>query len=164
MQERFYRRLTYKSMGFFLLWLLLSDSYNLGHMSLGFVASFGVAVLNTHRDTPPGPSARWAGAIYYVPWLFSRILLSGVHLCYLILHPRLPIAPRMLRYRPKLDQQTAVVLLGNSITLTPGTVTVEVSDEELLVHALDEESTQDLSSGRLEERVSRVFKSREGRS
>ena len=104
---------------------------------------------------------RWAAALYFLPWLFTRIFVSGIHLSYLILHPRLPIAPKVLRYRPKFNQETAIALLGNSITLTPGTLTVEVSEEELLVHAMDEESAEDLSSGRLEERVSRVFVNQE---
>jgi multicomponent Na+:H+ antiporter subunit E len=52
------------------------------------------------------------------------------------------------------------VLLGNSVTLTPGTVTAEAHTEELIVHALDEESLEDLKSRRLEREVAKVFEVR----
>ncbi|MGH7256290.1 MAG: Na+/H+ antiporter subunit E, partial [Nitrospirales bacterium] len=94
----------------------------------------------------------------YVPWLFSRIVRSSLHLTYLILHPRMPIEPMLVPYRPQLRDKTAVTVLGNSITLTPGTVTAEVSRQGLLVHAMDQDSMSDLVSGRLERRIARVFR------
>ena len=55
-------------------------------------------------------------------------------------------------------QLIATALDGNSVTLTPGTMTAEANPHELVVHALDEESLQDLYSGRLEQKVGNVFK------
>lgn len=54
-------------------------------------------------------------------------------------------------------------VLGNSITLTPGTITIEVAPGELLVHAIDAHSQHDLSRGLLEERVSRLLSTEEKR-
>ena len=96
-------------------------------------------------------------ALLFIPWLFGRMFVSAVHISYLILHPRLPIKPVLFRHRASLGSEEAVLLIGNSITLTPGTVTVEADTDELIVHALDEKSTEDVSSQRLERMVLRVF-------
>lgn len=87
--------------------------------------------------------------------------MSGLHLAYLILHPKMPIAPRMIQYQTMLGNEAAVVLLGNSITLTPGTLTAEVNSNHLLVHAMDEESARDLVTLRLEQKVSGIFEKQE---
>jgi multicomponent Na+:H+ antiporter subunit E len=56
-----------------------------------------------------------------------------------------------------LQEPPAVVLLGNSITLTPGTITVEVNGQVLLIHAMDEVSSEDVTSGRIESKIAEVF-------
>jgi len=62
-----------------------------------------------------------------------------------------------------LRHDAAVVLLGNSITLTPGTITAEVDHHSLIVHAMDEISAEEVTSGRLESKIAEVFRS-EGQS
>jgi len=76
---------------------------------------------------------------------------------YLILHPKLPINPKLIAYHTHLQNPAAITLLANSVTLTPGTITAEVNTPELLVLALDENSAKDLVSKRLEEKISWVF-------
>ncbi|MDA1312074.1 MAG: Na+/H+ antiporter subunit E [Acidobacteria bacterium] len=147
-------------MTLFVIWLLLTASYTPAHMALGFVASFGVALLNTDAGRPPGVAIRWLQLLQFLPWLFGRILISGLHLSFLILHPKLPIAPALIRYRTKLSHEPGIVLLGSSITLTPGTVTAEAQSDELIVHAIDGESLDDLQSQRLESKVADVFRIR----
>ena len=150
--------LPHRTVALFVLWLWLSGSYNLLHMAIGLFAAFGVALLNTNRlATPPEYKINWPRLFAYAPWLFGRILLSGLHLSFLILHPRLPIAPKMIHYRTQLANEDAVVVLGNSITLTPGTLTAEANDDELVVHAMDEYSAQDVTSCRLEGKVAGLF-------
>jgi multicomponent Na+:H+ antiporter subunit E len=67
----------------------------------------------------------------------------------------------MIRYRTKLHHPAAVALLANSITLTPGTITAEVNSPELVVHALDGESTADLTTGKFEKEIAWVFEKEE---
>jgi multicomponent Na+:H+ antiporter subunit E len=155
-----YRVVGKRTVILFLAWLLFSEAYNLIHMSLGLAASLGVALLNTAHSRPQ-IVIRWLRLAGFLPWLFGRIFMSGLHLAYLILHPKMPIAPRMIRYQTMLGNDTAVVLLGNSITLTPGTVTVEVNSNHLLVHAMDEESARDLVTLLLEQKVSGIFEKQE---
>ena len=152
--------LPHRTVALFALWLFLSESYTVPHMALGLIVAFGVAWLNSGGLSRSDYKVHWVRVLAYGPWLFSRILASGVHLSYLILHPSLPIDPKVFRYNTRLESETAVAILGNSITLTPGTVTVEASSDELVVHAMDEESTLDVTSLRLENKIAGLFAGR----
>ena len=76
----------------------------------------------------------------------------------LILHPSLPIQPRLISVKSKLNHHAAVVLFGNSITLTPGTITAEVDRNNLIVHALDQSLSEDFESKEMESKIARIFK------
>jgi len=160
MNSRFDRHLIYKALALFVIWLLLTESYSPAHVALGLAASFGVALVNTDAGRYPGVAIRWLQLLPFFPWLFGRILISGLHLSFLILHPKLPISPALVRYRTKLGHEPGIVLLGNSVTLTPGTVTADAQTDELIVHAMDDESLYDLQSLRLERKVADVFRTR----
>ena len=156
MRPGFYQTLIFKVSGFFLFWLLLSQSFGWFHMGLGLLAAFAVAWFNTD------PAATRSGLprlriLWYFPWLMGRILQSGFHLSKVILHPALPIDPKLIRVRTNLNNESETVLMGNSITLTPGTITVEIDSQDLVVHALDDHSAEDITSGRLEQQVDGVF-------
>ena len=157
MASQNFKLLLIKTLTFFIIWIILSGKYDLVHMGLGLVASIGVAWLNTGY---PGSTPRmlpWYRILLYLPWLFTRIVNSSLHLTKLILHPRLPIDPKLICYQTRLRDSAAVVLLGNSVTLTPGTITAEVNSQELVVHAMDDESASDLTSLRMERHIASVF-------
>lgn len=151
--------LTLRICAFFLIWLLLSESFDGLHMGMGIVVAFGVAWLNTERTATRASIRGWR-MCWYFPWLVGRILQSGWHLSMLILHPALPIDPKMIRHRTELKDNSSIVLLGNSITLTPGTITVEVDSQDLLVHAMDDNSADDVTSRRIERRIDGLFVSK----
>jgi multicomponent Na+:H+ antiporter subunit E len=79
----------------------------------------------------------------------------------LILHPALPIAPQLISVESKLHHHAAVVLLGNSITLTPGTITAEVDRNKLIVHAIDKAFSEDIASKQIESKIADIFKDEE---
>ena len=146
--------LVFKTLAFFLLWLLLSESFDWLHISMGIFCAFGVAWFNTSRTTRfQIPKLR---IFWYYFWLVGRILQSGFHLSMLILHPSLPIDPKMIRHRTKLREDAGIVLLGNSITLTPGTITVEVNSTELDVHAMDDAAAEDVVKMRFDDQIARL--------
>ena len=159
MKPNFYSTLTLKTCALFLIWLLLSDSFDGLHMGMGILVAFGVAWLNTERSLARSSIRGWR-MLWYFPWLVGRILQSGFHLSVLILHPALPIDPKMIRHQTKLQDDGRIVLLGNSITLTPGTITVEVDSQDLVVHAMDDSSADDVTSRRIEQRIDGLFISR----
>ena len=156
MTSNYYRTLALKTLGFLLIWILLSESVGLFHLGLGLLAAFAVAWLNTDRSVSHFTILRLR-IVWYFVWLFGRILKSGFHLSALILHPALPIDPKMIRYRTKLREEAGIVLLGNSITLTPGTITVEVESQEFVVHAMDDRSAHDITSLQLEKQIACLF-------
>jgi multicomponent Na+:H+ antiporter subunit E len=137
----------------FVVWLVLTQQLDPFYLTIGAVTALGVSWLNTagraHGITT------WLQLVAYLPWLVWQVLLSGKHVAYLVLHPRLPIDPKIIRYRVGLTQPGAIVLFGNSITLTPGTITAEVSAEELVVHTIDDDAAAGLQE--MEARVARVF-------
>jgi multicomponent Na+:H+ antiporter subunit E len=146
-----------KTTALFGIWVILSGKFDLFHLGLGLVLSFCVAWINSGHSPFVPRFHLWGKFLLYLPWLFTRIVHSSLHLTKLILHPRLPIHPRLIRYESTLQEPPAVVLLGNSITLTPGTITVEVNGRVLLVHVMDEVAGEDVMSGRIESKIAEVF-------
>lgn len=147
-----------KAAALFVVWMALSGSHDAIHIALGLGVALVVTWLNPASSSSPVRDVPFFGILGYLPWLFTRILSSGLHLTRLILDPALPIAPRLIRYDTELQGDGEIVLLGNSVTLTPGTITVEVEPGELVVHTIDDRSSQDLIDGRLEGRIRRVFR------
>ena len=162
MQSSFATTLTLRTCAFYLIWLLLSESFDALHMVMGVVVAFGVAWLNTER-IPSGSPIRVGRMLRYIPWLVVRVLHSGVHLSVLILRRDLPIHPQVIRHRTNLSNEASVVLLGNSITLTPGTITVEVDGQDLIVHSIDESAGEDVTSRRIEQRIDGIFVTKDGK-
>jgi multicomponent Na+:H+ antiporter subunit E len=150
-----------KTAALFGMWVMLSAQFNPFHLGLGLLLSFLVAWINSGHSPFVPRFFLWGRILLYLPWLFARIVQSSLHVTKLILDPRLPIHPRLIRYESKLKEPPAVVLLGNSITLTPGTITAEINGQVLLVHAIDEVSGEDVTSRRLESKIAKIFGERE---
>jgi multicomponent Na+:H+ antiporter subunit E len=93
----------------------------------------------------------------YTPILLWEIAKANVVLAYVVLHPRLPIDPRTVEFEAAVWGDMPVTTLANSITLTPGTLTVDVSRRSFLVHALIPDAEADLLEGTLERLVRFVF-------
>ena len=91
--------------------------------------------------------------LLYIPWLLWEIAKANLHVARVILTPSLPIQPRLLRIRARQETDLGRVIFANSITLTPGTVTLDVRDQTLLVHALTRDSAEGLLDGRINDRV-----------
>jgi len=80
---------------------------------------------------------RWFWALVYLPVLFYYIIKANFQVVYLVLHPAMPIKPGIVRVKTDLKTDTARTALANSITLTPGTFTIDITDEgRLYVHWL----------------------------
>lgn len=101
-----------------------------------------------------GTAVRW---IVYVPYLIWEITKANLQVAYIVLHPSLPIDPSVERFRPAVPVGLPVTTLANSITLTPGTVTVDVRGREFHVHALTRSARDGLYDGALERAVRFAF-------
>ena len=95
--------------------------------------------------------------IYFI-WLFYEIIVANLHVMYVVCHPNMKnmINPHMVTFKTKLKNDLSKFCLANSITLTPGTVTVRISKNEFLVHAITDKAGEGLP-GDMERRVKNVF-------
>jgi multicomponent Na+:H+ antiporter subunit E len=105
------------------------------------------------EGAPIEPSLR---ALVYLPWLLWQIAKANLDVARRILDPRLPIDPRVIRVRASQRRDLARVIYANSITLTPGTVSIDVAGDRITVHALTREAAEGLATGEMDRRVSRV--------
>lgn len=148
----------YISLGGFLLafWLALSGHYTIWLVSAG-AASAAVCVYAAGRvkivDHEGHPVELLAATLTYYPWLIAEIIKSAWSVTKVILQPGLPISPTMTVITAKQKTSSGIATFGNSITLTPGTITVGVSGKELTVHALVEDGARDLEAGGMNTRV-----------
>ena len=97
----------------------------------------------------------------YVPYLVFEIVKANLAISLVILHPRMPIDPKMTRVNARVRSGLPLLALANSITLTPGTLTVRANDQRLVVHTLISSAREDLFDGGLERAIRFVFYGRE---
>ncbi len=93
----------------------------------------------------------------YTPYLMWQMFKANVQIAYVTLHPKLPIDPEIIEFEAQVWGGFPISTLANSITLTPGTLTVEADGRTLHVHALTDTTKQDLLDGGLERAVRFVF-------
>jgi multicomponent Na+:H+ antiporter subunit E len=101
--------------------------------------------------------ARVGRLLVYFPYLLWEIAKANLTVAYIILHPALPIEPEMQRYQGAVWGDYSVTTLANSITLTPGTLTVDVTRDSFYIHTLTQSARDGLEDGPLERAVRFVF-------
>jgi multicomponent Na+:H+ antiporter subunit E len=131
----------------FVLWLLLSGHWDAVHVGLGAAAAALVAWLNRGEEDVTALARAVPRMACYVPWLLVEIVRANLAVMRIVLDPRLPIDPAVVRVRVPLPGALAVTTLANSITLTPGTITLDVEGGELTVHALEPGSADGIEAG-----------------
>jgi multicomponent Na+:H+ antiporter subunit E len=141
----------------FVFWLLLSGHWAPLYVGLGALLSAGVAWVNRDDESISALVRALPRLVAYLPWLLKEIAVANLQVARIVLHPRLPIEPVVVRFRPPVRGDLAQTLLGNSITLTPGTITLDVDGDEFVVHALTARAGRDLIEGPMPARVVAVF-------
>ncbi len=94
--------------------------------------------------------------LFYLPWLLWQIAKANLAVARIILDPRLPIRPRLVRIRASQKTDLGLAIHANSITLTPGTLSLDVRQRTILVHALTREAAEELEAGEMNRRVTRL--------
>ena len=146
----------------FTFWILISSSFDLFGLATGLVLSTVVAWAAVRllwtKDDAPVLTARQAGRfIVYIGFLIKEIIWANIHVAEKVLDPRLPIDPVIIEHTSTLKRPVSEIALANSITLTPGTLTVDVDDSVFFVHCLDREFADDIASRKLDHMISKVF-------
>ena len=145
------------ALGLFILWLLLSGHYTVLVTSLGAISCIGVTVLANRLGIlePDGRSfAYLARLVGYLPWLVKEIVLSNIEVTKLIWHPGLPIRPQVIRTPASQRSPIGLATFANSITLTPGTLSIDADEEGVIVvHAIGDATAEGLQTGEMDRRV-----------
>jgi len=141
-------------------WILLSGHFDAVHLLFGLASVTLVSALSCRHiaeGTTLGAEARRMLRLpRYVPWLLGQIALASVDVLFRVLGLR-PVDPCVLRFKPDLDSDFGRVTLANSITLTPGTVTIDVEEDgTFLVHAIAPEAAAAVIDGPMVTRVDEV--------
>lgn len=156
----------------FAFWVVLSGKFDAFHLGIGAVSAVCIALGTQNlllRAPAIVPGARhplravsWGRLLLYAPWLAWQVVLSGLQVAWLVFHPKMPISPCMVQFETSLPHELARMTLANSITLTPGTVTLDVEGDTFVVHALTTSSAVGLNpatgQGRMQRRVEFLYR------
>ena len=157
------------SLGF---WLVFSGQLDALHLGAGVLSAALVAVLardlagiGTRLDARGRRvpvftfSVHWGRFAVYLIWLLGQVIVANLQVAFIVLHPRLPISPTVVRFRTRLPGDLGRTTFGNSITLTPGTITLDVEDDKFVVHALTRAGAEQVLTRAMERRVARALRS-----
>jgi multicomponent Na+:H+ antiporter subunit E len=140
----------------YLFWLLLSGFFTAFLMSAGVGCAFAVVWFSRRMDVVDAeghPIHLGLKAFVYWPWLWKEVVKAAWDVSKIILLPSLPISPTLVRFKPTQKTDVGLVLHANSITLTPGTITIEAESHEFLVHGLTRAGAQGVVDSEMDRRV-----------
>ncbi|MEW6459091.1 MAG: Na+/H+ antiporter subunit E [Bacillota bacterium] len=156
----------------FAFWVVLSGKLEARYLIIGFLTALGVTVITRpfsvlSRDGAGGGAAvlvwglPWLRLLAFLPWLFCQLVKSSVLMAWLILHPKMPVDPQVIRFEKHFPHPVGYFVLANSITLTPGTLTVDVEDGRFTVHCVHAATAGSLApaerEGEMPRRVGDIF-------
>lgn len=149
----------------YVFWIQLSGILDLFHLTLGAVSCALVShvsrdLLFSEKRVTSKNTFTLFRFLKYLPWLLYQIILANIHIAYLVLHPKMLrlIDPHIIKFSVKLKTDMGLTTFGNSITLTPGTITVLIHQGLFYVHAINQKVADDLLTGNMEDRVAQVYK------
>lgn len=139
-----------------ILWLLLSGIFEAWLLALGLASIFLIVLFANRMDVIDHEGhpihISWRALLFW-PWLAWEIVKANIDVARVILHPKLPITPTVLRIKASQVTELGHVFYANSITLTPGTVTLSVENGGMDVHAITQGAIDELMSGEMDRRV-----------
>ncbi len=122
---------------------------------IALIIYLGVRMGLVDEESYPGLGV-WARALLYVPYLVGQVIVANIDVLKRVWSPSLQIAPSMVKVPYSTRTAFGTVTYANSITLTPGTVTVDIDDDSMLIHALTAEAGEGLKDGGMEAQVKRL--------
>ena len=138
------------------LWLLWSGHYTPLFLGLGFASCMFVVVLSIRMDIvdPDGhPVHTSKRLIPYIPWLLWEVVKANIDVASLILSPKLKISPNIIEVEAIQKSELGQTIYANSITLTPGTISIDVKDGKITVHAISKQAAQALVDSDMDQRA-----------
>ncbi len=136
-------------------WLILSFEVTLEIAIIGFIASILVVLFNydlvfNHQEITKVTFRTTYKFMVLIVILIYNIIISNIEVAKIVLSRKMPIDPGFVTIKQKLKKELNQALYANAITLTPGTLTVDMNDEEIVVHGLLKQHVRDLEGSRME--------------
>lgn len=151
----------------FVFWLLLTGSLELKFLTYGFLTALVTAWVTYPLLLIPNDAGtkkyfllgvNVGKLVLYLFWLFWQLVLANLDVLKATVRPEIEIAPRIVKFRYRVENPIAKVCLANSITLTPGTVTIDVTEDGVFtVHALTDGAADGLKEGAMQEKAAWLF-------
>ena len=144
------------------IWVVFSGQIDGPHLTMGVLSSLFVTwisgdLLFEDRKSSGGSRLKQGGRLAaYLLWLLWQVVLANLHLLALAFGPREKIQPSIICFRTSLKTDFEKFLLANSITLTPGTVTIKIIGQTFYIHAISDIAAKGLD-GEMERRIARIF-------
>ena len=138
------------------IWLLFSGHYTGLLLFLGLASTILVVTISLRMEVVDHEPYRLLlnlSALTFWPWLAGEVVKANVDVARCILNPSLPISPKVLSIKGSQRTDLGRVIFANSITLTPGTVSVHLEGDTIEVHALTQEAAEALQQGEMDRRV-----------
>lgn len=147
----------------------MSGYFDAIHLAMGVATVSGVLFVNyqlkAHRffddDMNDIQELRFGRAVYYICWMIVQIVVAGFHVAFMIVRPKMPIHTTILIFKVDLPSAHARMILGNSISLTPGTLTIDIVGDTFTVHSLDRTSHESITSDQMPRQVLKLFEKEE---
>ncbi|MCC5912191.1 MAG: Na+/H+ antiporter subunit E [Clostridiaceae bacterium] len=145
----------------FLFWMMLSPSITVKSALVGIVVSLGVVfyskdIVFNEEEIPLFTFFRIGKFFSFIACLVVEIVKANIQVAKIVLSPSLPISPKVVRVPVKFQKDFDKVLYANAVTLTPGTLTVDLDDDGYIIHALTAEAAEDLNDSVMERRVRKL--------
>lgn len=146
-----------------IIWIILTRSLQWQELSVGTFISLILSILLSKRYEALGlPPLSIKRIIYFIAYLFVllvEITKANFDVAYRVLHPKMPIKPGIVVIKTSLKQDIAKLILANSITLTPGTFTLDIKGDKMLIHWINVRSQDvDISSKMIGEKFEKYLK------
>lgn len=145
-----------------LFWLLLTGWPTPAEFAIGLGLSAALGVWTAHilwpADAPVLSPRQVLRLLLYVPRLMTAVVVAALQVAEVVLDPHMPIDPVLVHHRAPFARSISRTAFANSITMTPGTLTVDVEDGgTFCIHCLSERFADDIASGKLEHTIKRTF-------
>jgi multicomponent Na+:H+ antiporter subunit E len=144
---------------YLLFWIVISENAKIETICIGIIISLLVATLNkdlmcvNRKLNFRKNSMLW---ISYTTLMLKEILVSNINVAKIVLSPKIIISPQIVTIRTKIKSNFNKTILANTITLTPGTLTISMNGDEILVHCLKGEYSKELTNSAFEKIILKV--------
>ena len=153
------RRLLFWTLLLFVMWMVLTSNFQIFNIVVGIGVSFSIALLYSKLFTHK--SFEFISPVWFMVYLYvllKNLIISNIQISKRVLSKDMKLSPAVVAVKTNLESDWKKLLLANSITLTPGTLTLDIKDDTLFIHDIDyhEDSNQESMTKEFEDIIAKI--------